>query len=142
MTTSVGSPAALAIVDGEGSGRRALPPRRWVVSSLLARYARNLDGTARLHIGSWFEDGPRLDATVARLGHRSSWRRAVAAHELGDMSSLNGVEPLVRALSDPSRDVRAAAARSLGRLGGTRAVGPLIEALVDATVRAPWRVRP
>jgi HEAT repeat protein len=128
-------PAALAIVDGEGSPADALCLRdARVVSSLLARYARNLDGTARLHIGGWFEDGLRLEQTVARLGHRSSWRRAVAAHELGDMSSLNGVEPLVRALSDPSRDVRAAAARSLGRLGGTRAVGPLIEALVDATV--------
>jgi HEAT repeat protein len=128
-------PAALAIVDGESGPADALCLRDMLVmSSLLARYAKSLDGTARLHIAEWFEDGPQLAATVARLGHRRAWRRAAAAHALGDMSSPNGVDPLVLALADPSRDVRAAAARSLGRLGGTRAVGPLIEALVDATV--------
>ncbi len=126
---------ALAVIDGEADVRSGLSTRdAAVVSGLLARYARNLDGTARRHIGEWFEDRSRLDATIHGLADRRTWRRAAAAHALGDMSSSRAVAPLLGALVDPARDVRAAAARSLGRLGDPSAVGPLIEALVGATV--------
>ena len=128
-------PRALAIVDGEVDGSEVMSSRdAAIVSDLLARYARSLDGTARTHIADWFEDRLRLDVTIARLGHRRSWRRAGAAHALGDIGSPRAVDALLGALSDPSRDVRAAAARSLGRLGAARAVGALIDTLVNGTV--------
>jgi hypothetical protein len=105
-----------------------------LLAELLARYSRQLTGEARPNIAAFFERHGLIARELAHLGHRRPWRRARAAFLLGDMCSQQAVEPLLRALEDPSRDVRSAAARSLGRLGSGRAVEPLVRALVEQRV--------
>lgn len=53
---------------------------------------------------------------------------------LGQVRDPRAVEPLIRALNDPSADVRARAAVALGRLRDPRAINPLIAAMRDDKV--------
>ena len=98
---------------------------------MLARYARQVSGTALIHIGRFFEDQGHIAREVARLDSRRAWRRASAVHSLGGMASKSAIPALMEALSDSDRDVAAAAARSLGHLRALDAVEPLVYALVD-----------
>lgn len=128
-------PVALALISGEPlDGPSLTDEDAAIVASMLARYARQLVGSARENVAGFFERHGYVDAEVSRLRDRRDWRRARAAYTLGDMGSQRAVEPLLRSLGDESRAVRAAAGRSLGRLEAVDAVGPLVAALVEGRV--------
>ena len=128
-------PVALALVSGEELDGRALTDQdAAIVASMLARYARQLAGSARENVAAFFERHGYVDSEASRLRDRRDWRRARAAYTLGDMGSQRAVEPLLRSLGDESRAVRAAAGRSLGRLQAVEAVAPLVAALVERRV--------
>jgi HEAT repeat protein len=128
-------PLAFAVIEGDQVDLACLSTAdRAALAAVLTRLARQLDGAARARVADYFTAERRLDATLAGLGHRRAWRRASAAHALGDMASPAVAAALLVALRDPVREVRAAAARSLGRLGGAGAVPALVAALVDGHV--------
>ena len=128
-------PIALALASGEAEALGTLDAREAeVVAGLLGRYVRQLRGQARTDIATFFEDRGFVEREVAKLRSRRSWKRARAAHLLGDMGSSHAAEPLLAALRDGKREVRAAAARSLGSLQCVEAVEPLVDALVRGLV--------
>jgi HEAT repeat protein len=128
-------PLVLALVSGEEVADAALTDEdAAIVASMLARYARQLSGSARSNLAGFFERDGYVAGEISRLQDRSAWRRARAAYSLGDMGSQRAVEPLLHALADDDRVVRAAAGRSLGRLAAVEAVEPLVEALVQKRV--------
>lgn len=129
--------SALALVAGDEDavdvpelrGRDAV-----VFAELLGRYARRLRGDSADRIAAFFERHGGVEREVQALRGWRTWRRAVAAYALGDMSARSAIPALLEALEDRQRDVRAAAARSLGKLGAVEAVGPLVEALAARLV--------
>lgn len=128
-------PLVLALVSGDApSGPGLTEEDAGIVAAMLARYARQLAGSARANVAAFFEQHGYVDGELSRLHERRPWGRARAAYALGDMGSQRAVEPLLHALGDEVRAVRAAAGRSLGRLGAVEAVEPLVEALVQARV--------
>jgi HEAT repeat protein len=125
-------PLALALVERESFDLPHLDPyESRALARVLARYARQVSGTALAHIGVFFEDRGHIAREVALLDSRRAWRRASAAYSLGGMASKSAIPPLMKALGDADRDVAAAAARSLGHLRALDAVEPLVYALVD-----------
>jgi HEAT repeat protein len=125
-------PIALALVEGEPVNLPRLGAyESRALARVLARYARQVSGTALAHIGGFFEDHDHIAREVALLANRRAWRRASAAHSLGGMASKSAIPPLMEALGDSDPDVAAAAARSLGHLRALDAVEPLVYALVD-----------
>src|SRR3954470_2804809 len=130
-------PLALAITDGDeelpDTLRRGDGP---LLASLLARYAHWLTGTSRDTLAEWFELHGEVGRAMRRLRDPRAFRRAAAAHSLGDMGSVAAVSALIESLSDPVRDVRAAAARSLGRIGSAQGVPELVRALASRQVPA------
>jgi hypothetical protein len=125
-------PLALALVEGDSV---SLPPldsgESRALAVVLARYSRQVSGTALAHIGNFFEEHGHVTRELSRLEDRRAWRRASAAHALGGMASMRAIPALLEALADPDRDVAGAGARSLGRLRALEAVEPLVYALVD-----------
>lgn len=86
-------------------------------------------------------DLPTIDDVIGPLaealtGAPDSAVRAFAALTLGQSAHPGAVEPLVRALADPDKQVRAIASKALVRLG-TIAVTPLIASLKTES----WVVR-
>jgi hypothetical protein len=129
-------PAVLAFLEGEGELPATAGVREQeVLADLLGGYARKLRGPALTRIAHTFNELGTVDReTRAMAGARKPWRRAAAAHRLGDIGS-SWLEPaLVAALADPDRGVRSAAARSLGKLGGAGAVEPLLAAAAVGAV--------
>ena len=128
-------PSALALLDGEEAPPEPATAREAeILAALVARLGRQLSGSARERLGAFFERSGGVEGEIRRLRSRRSWRRATAAHSLGDMGSRVAVPALLGALRDPAREVRAAAARSLGRLGAVEAVDPLVYGLVERSV--------
>ena len=128
-------PVALALVEGEPVDLAPLGEREaQTLAGLLARYARWLSGDALGHIAAFFEETGGVARELAALEDRRAWRRATAAHVLGDMAARAAVPALLDSLEDPAREVRAAAARSLGRLGAARAAEPLVLALAERRI--------
>jgi HEAT repeat protein len=129
-------PVALALASGEADPSCTLDVRdAEIVAGLLGRYVRQLRGQARADIATFFEQRGFVEREVAKLGNRRSWKRARAAHLLGDMGSARAASSLLAALRhDSKREVRAAAARSLGTLQCVEAVEPLVDALVHGRV--------
>jgi hypothetical protein len=128
-------PLVLALVSGdEATGAALSNEDARIVASMLARYSRQLRGSASTHVAAFFERHGFVNGEIARLRDRRAWRRAHAAYALGDMGSGRAAGALLVALGDESRSVRAAAARSLGRLSTVDAVEPLVEALVGKRV--------
>jgi hypothetical protein len=128
-------PIALALASGDVEGLGTLDAQEAeVVAGLLGRYVRQLRGQARTDIATFFEDRGFVEREVGKLSSQRSWKRARAAHLLGDMGSTRAAEPLLAALRDGKREVRAAAARSLGSLQCLDAVEPLVDALVRGLV--------
>lgn len=128
-------PIALALASGDVEALGTLDGRdAEVVAGLLGRYVRQLRGQARTDIATFFEDRGFVEREVANLTSRRGWKRARAAHLLGDMGSARAAGPLLAALRDRKREVRAAAARSLGSLQDVDAVEPLVDALVRGLV--------
>lgn len=128
-------PLALALASGEDAQVGTLETEdAEVVAGLLGRYMRQLRGQARADIAAFFEGRGFVEREIEKLRSRRSWKRARAAHLLGDMGSDRAVRPLLAALDDSRREVRAAAARSLGTLQCAEAVEPLVEALVHGRV--------
>ena len=128
---------ALAFIEGEAAtlpGELA-PHEEAALSLILRRYTRALVGESRERMTAFFVASGHVDRELGLLHSRRAWRRAGAAHALGDLGSRRAVEPLLAALAaDPDRDVRASAARSLGMLGVAEATGPLVHALVERRV--------
>jgi HEAT repeat protein len=124
-------PRALAIVQGDERPEDLdlEADELAALASVLARYSRLLDGEAKGAIVAFFEQRGLVDRQARDLRSRRAWRRARAAHVLGDIGSLAAVPELIGALGDKDAEVRSAAARSLGRLRAQSAVGPLVDAL-------------
>jgi HEAT repeat protein len=128
-------PLALALVSGEEAPDSVLTSEdAGIVAAMLARFSRQLTGSASVHVAAFFERHGFVDSEIGRLRERRAWRRAHAAYALGDMGSERAVPPLLIALGDDDRAVRAAAARSLGRLCAVDAVEPLVTTLVRKRV--------
>ena len=128
-------PLALALADGEAPDVVPLDEHdAQTLAAMLARYARWLSGSSRVHIAEFFDGRGDVAREIAALRDRRAWRRATAAHALGDMGAPTAVRALLAALADEERDVRAAAARSLGRLAAPQAVEPLVYALADRMI--------
>jgi HEAT repeats len=128
-------PLALALASGEDASIGALDAENAeVVASLLGRYVRQVRGQGRTGIAAFFEERGFVEREIGKFRSLRTWKRARAAHLLGDMGSDRAVAPLLAALGDSRRDVRAAAARSLGTLQCAEAVEPLVEALVEGRV--------
>ena len=128
-------PVTLAFLDGDGE----LPPltrrEQEIVADALGEYARKLRGPARGRIVAYFESQGTVDRELAALATaRPAWRRAAAAHRLGDIGSARVGDELVGALADDDRDVRTAAARSLGKLRHVGGVEPLLAAAAASAV--------
>jgi HEAT repeat protein len=70
-------------------------------------------------------------ALIGALGHRYAPVRTVAAESLGRIKSKAAVDPLRKALTDPSQGLRCFAARALGQIGDERAVPDLLAAARD-----------
>jgi HEAT repeat protein len=129
-------PLALALVSGEEAPGSVLTSEdAGIVAAMLARFSRQLTGSASVHVAAFFERHGFVDGEIGRLRERRAWRRAHAAYALGDMGSERAVPPLLSALGDDDdRAVGAAAARSLGRLCAVDAVEPLVTTLVRKRV--------
>jgi HEAT repeats len=128
-------PLALALASGERVELAGLGvDDAEVVAGLLGRYVRQLRGQARVDIAGFFEQRGFVEREIGKLRSRRIWKRARAAHLLGDMGSPRAAGPLLAALEDPKREVRAAAARSLGTLQCVEAVEPLVDALVSGRI--------
>jgi hypothetical protein len=109
-----------------------------VLAAVLAGYSRMLQGPTRAQIASYFEQRGAVRREIEQLtGAGAVWKRAAAAHYLGDMSSPTATPALVSALADPQRDVRTAATRSLGRLRSPGAVSAVLAALVEKSIPGP-----
>jgi hypothetical protein len=109
-----------------------------VLASVLAGYSRVLEGPTRTQIASYFEQRGAVGREIAQLqGRQAAWKRASAAHYLGDMSSSTATPALLSALADPHRDVRSAATRSLGRMRSPDAVTVVLAALVAKSIPGP-----
>jgi HEAT repeat protein len=109
-----------------------------VLAAVLAGYSRMLQGPTREQIASYFEQRGAIRREIEQLTAASAvWKRASAAHYLGDMSSLTATPALVAALADPHGDVRTAATRSLGRLRSPDAVPVVLAALVEKSIPGP-----
>lgn len=123
---------ALALVHGADGQLPDVPARETeVFAALVHRYGRHLRGEPRAAVAAFFESRGAVRRSLRHLRSTRTWRRAEAAHALGDFASASAVGPLINALkSDRQRVVRSAAARSLGSLGAPEAVEPLVEALV------------
>jgi HEAT repeat protein len=128
-------PRVVAFVeDGETLPEVASGKKHAIVVDLLATYARMVRGDGRRRVIAHLGADGTIASEVAALQGRKPWRRAAAAHRLGDIGDEQAVGPLVKALDDEDRDVRTAAARSLGRLQRPEAVEPLLAAVVQRAV--------
>src|SRR3954466_10258394 len=130
-------PAILLVESDEAADPPALVGvERAVFAELLAGYSRQLSGSSKKRIVTYFEASGAVEEHVDRLRDRRSWRRAAAAFTLGDFGSTRAVGALIAALDDPAREVRMAATRSLGRIGAVEAIDSLVNAGVEARVPA------
>ena len=131
-------PHVLAFLDGGADLPAALTPyEQAVLARSLDSYAQVLRGPARDRIARYFDQQGTVDRELRRLRvARRSWRRAAAAHRLGDIGPPRAAAGLIRALGDDDRDVRIAAVRSLGRLRSREAASPLVVALAAGRVPA------
>lgn len=124
-------PLANALAEGELPELPRMNRReRQALGRLLSRYSEFLTGAAKQYIASFFEKEGLVDVEIRRLRSRRAWRRATAAHLLGDIGSSRALGSLLIALEDRDRDVRSAAAMSLGRLGAEEAIVPILDAEV------------
>ena len=129
-------PSAIAFLEGDADLPTGLTTvEQEILADILGEYARKLRGPARALITRYFEEHGTVDRELAALARaRASWRRAMAAHRLGDIGSTTASAGLLAALEDDARDVRTAAARSLGKLQEPRAVEPLLTAVAARRV--------
>jgi len=81
----------------------------------------------------WPEEKPEIHYALAKLYEEKNRpfnqadgpARAAAARALGRLGAQEAVDPLLKALYDPSWEVKAGAAEALGQLKAETAVGPL-----------------
>lgn len=107
-----------------------------VLAEMLRRYARLLQGSSRRRIAEYFVRRGTVGREMSILASsKRTWRRARAAHVLGDIGSQIATPALIAALTDSRPDVRATAVRSLGKLGSPpEATEALIGAVTDRRV--------
>ncbi len=129
-------PVAFALIDGDPVDVVGMDERgSQVLAAMLGRYAQQLSGTSRQCISAFFEANGHVFRELAHTKDGRAWRRAMAAHSLGDMGSRVAIPALLELLiADESTEVREAAARSLGALRAVDAVEPLVRALVSGAV--------
>jgi hypothetical protein len=128
-------PVVFSLIDGDLVDIGELGERgSQVLAAMLGRYAQQLSGSSRENIARFFETNGHVFRELARTRDRRAWRRAIAAHSLGDMGSETAIPALLGLLGDDSAKVREAAARSLGALRAVDAVEPLVRALVSGSV--------
>jgi HEAT repeat protein len=129
-------PAAVAFLQGDDTLPAGLTAtEQEVLADILGEYARKLSGPARTMITRYFEEHGAVERELEALERaRAAWRRAAAAHRLGDIGSSAAAAGLLAALEDEARQVRTAAARSLGKLQEPTAVEPLLAAVAARAV--------
>ncbi len=129
-------PAVLGFIgSGEELPAGLSAPEQELLADMLGHYAQVLRGPARDRIVAYFQRQGVVERELRELARsRHGWRRAFAAHRLGDIGPPETADALMAALADPDQDVRTAAARSLGRLGQPEAAGSLLAALASARV--------
>lgn len=128
--------ALLAVASGEdddGSSRDALiavdGPAREALDDVVVDLLEKVRGAPAEELASVLLAHGAVDRAPHDLKHRSTVRRARAAHVLG-LCHVGAALPLVvEALRDPAPEVRVAATRALGRLGQPSAAPPLLAAV-------------
>jgi HEAT repeat protein len=126
----------LAVASGEdddGSHRDALiavdGPAREALDDVVVDLLTKVRGVPAEELASVLLAHGAVDRAPHDLVHRSTIRRARAAHVLG-LCHVGAALPLVvEALRDPAPEVRVAATRALGRLGEPSAAAPLLAAV-------------
>ncbi|SDO65931.1 HEAT repeat [Pedococcus dokdonensis] len=129
-------PALLAVASGEdddGSARDALiavdGPARDALDDVVVELLEKVRGAPAEELAAVLLAHGAVDRAPHDLVHRSTIRRARAAHVLG-LCRVGAALPLVvEALKDPAPEVRVAATRALGRLGQPSAAPPLLAAV-------------
>jgi HEAT repeat protein len=129
-------PDLLAVASGEdddGSHRDALigvdGPARDALDDAVVDLLAKVRGVPAEELASVLLAHGAVDRAPHDLKHRSTVRRARAAHVLG-LCHVGAALPLVvDALRDPAPEVRVAATRALGRLGEPSAAAPLLAAV-------------
>lgn len=127
-------PAVLGWIDGDEVDLRLQGLERRVLTELLARYGRAMQGEARSRLATLSRELGICQEVTRGLQSRLGWKRAAAAFRLGDLGAAAAVAELIAALADSDRRVRNAATRSLGRLEAVEAVEPLVVALAGGRI--------
>jgi HEAT repeat protein len=129
-------PDLLAVASGEdedGTHRDALiavdGPAREALDDTVVELLAKVRGVPAEELAAVLLAHGAVDRAPHDLKHRSTIRRARAAHVLG-LCHVGAALPLVvEALRDPAPEVRVAATRALGRLGEPGAAAPLLAAV-------------
>lgn len=129
------SVAAALVVEGEPPPPLS-PAHAELLGEVLQGFSRQITGSGRDRIAQYFEEVGLVGRQLVALNHKRAWRRARAAFILGDACSPRAIEPLIRCLDDPDRDVRMAAVRSLGKLRAVAASAAIVTAM--AAGRVPY----
>ena len=117
-------PVALALIDGEAVAVDDLDEKgAEILAGLLARYARNLSGTARAHTTAFFESGAHVAAQLRTL---AGSRRRRDADRYGRAEHRRIYEDVRSDGNRPDRQVREPGGRAehgqrLTRIACTRA---------------------
>lgn len=128
--------ALLAVASGEdddGSHRDALigvdGPAREALDDAVVDLLAKVRGAPAEELAAVLLAHGAVDRAPHDLTHRSTVRRARAAHVLGLCHVGASLPLLVEALGDHAPEVRVAATRALGRLGEPSAAAPLLAAV-------------
>ncbi len=129
-------PHLLAVASGEdddGAHRDALMevdgPARGAVDDAVVELLSKVRGAPAEELAAVLLAHGAVDRAPHDLRHRSTLRRARAAHVLGLCHVGAALPLLVEALGDPAPEVRVAATRALGRIGEPSASAAMLAAV-------------
>jgi len=98
-----------------------------VLWEALSAFSNNIGGKEWDILSAESKDLPGVAHEIAMLGHRTAWRRALAASHLGLINVPDAAEPLRAAMARGPAEVTLAAALSLARMGDLPALVWLLE---------------
>jgi HEAT repeat protein len=100
---------------------------REVLWEALDAFSSNIDGEEWNLLCRELHDLPGVTREIDMLGHRSAWRRALAARHLGLIHARGSIEPLWQAMERGPAQVTLSAALALARLGHLPTITWLLE---------------
>ena len=82
------------------------------------------------------------DALIQALQEKAMLPRSITriVSALGNTDNPKAVEPLIKVLGHPNKDIRSSAANALGKLNDVRALEPLLKSLQEKTDFAGWAI--